>query len=129
MADVWEMAYFKTVARDGTGNWDGDGMNDADEFVVGTDPTNDASFPAAFIRLQETNVLVEFDAPAASGLGYDGMQRWYALQSDSSLPARAWASVPGFDRLVGDNSPHIHTNAGASSGLFYRLSIRLEPTP
>src|SRR5207245_10734441 len=43
MDDDWEMAYFGTLARDGTGDFDGDGMTDLQEFLAGTDPTNGGS--------------------------------------------------------------------------------------
>ena len=38
--DDWEFAYFGTLARDGTEDFDGDGHTDAEEFALGTDPTN-----------------------------------------------------------------------------------------
>src|SRR6185503_15204419 len=41
--DDWEMAYFSTLTRDGSGDFDGDGASDAQEFRAGTDPTNTGS--------------------------------------------------------------------------------------
>ena len=41
--DDWEVAYFNDLSRDGAGDFDGDGANDADEFRAGTDPTNTGS--------------------------------------------------------------------------------------
>jgi hypothetical protein len=43
IGDDWEMAYFSTLARDGSGDFDGDGASDRDEFRAGTNPANDAS--------------------------------------------------------------------------------------
>ncbi len=43
MEDDWEVAYFNTLARDGSGDFDNDGSNDRDEFRAGTSPANDAS--------------------------------------------------------------------------------------
>ena len=40
MPDWWELQYFGNLARDGTGDWDGDGLIDLAEFEYGTDPTN-----------------------------------------------------------------------------------------
>src|SRR5206468_7498342 len=40
MDDDWEMAYFGALSRDGTGDFDGDGQTDLQEFLAGTDPTN-----------------------------------------------------------------------------------------
>src|SRR5205823_4864053 len=33
-------SYFGTLARDGTGDFDGDGLSDLAEYLAGTDPTN-----------------------------------------------------------------------------------------
>jgi len=41
--DDWELAYFETLDRDGTGDWDEDGQTDRNEFAAGTDPTNEDS--------------------------------------------------------------------------------------
>ncbi len=41
--DDWELAYFETLDRDGSGDFDHDGATDGDEFRAGTDPRNDGS--------------------------------------------------------------------------------------
>ena len=38
MDDDWELAWFETLARDGTGDYDGDGISDLSEFQNDTDP-------------------------------------------------------------------------------------------
>src|SRR5436190_8182026 len=43
MDDDWEMAYFDTLDRDGSGDFDADGQTDWQEFRAGTDPTNAGS--------------------------------------------------------------------------------------
>ena len=39
MADAWELRYFGMLSRNGNGDFDGDGVSDRDEFLMGTDPT------------------------------------------------------------------------------------------
>lgn len=39
MDDAWEMANFGTLDRDGTGDFDGDGISDLQEYLDGSDPT------------------------------------------------------------------------------------------
>ncbi len=46
MLDSWEMTHFGTLDRDGTGDFDGDGISDLQEFLDGTDPTTDESAPS-----------------------------------------------------------------------------------
>jgi hypothetical protein len=38
MGDAWEMTHFETLDRDGTGDFDQDGLSDLDEFIYGTNP-------------------------------------------------------------------------------------------
>jgi PKD repeat protein len=40
MPDSWEIDYFLDTMRDGTGDFDDDGLNDFDEYLYGTDPTD-----------------------------------------------------------------------------------------
>ncbi|MCP4628060.1 MAG: hypothetical protein GY850_31755, partial [bacterium] len=39
MDDSWELVHFSSLERDGSGDLDGDGVTDLDEFLDGTDPT------------------------------------------------------------------------------------------
>ena len=39
LPDEWEFAHFGGLGRDGTGDFDGDGLSDFDEWRAGTDPT------------------------------------------------------------------------------------------
>jgi Chitobiase/beta-hexosaminidase C-terminal domain len=38
MADEWELLHFETLERDGSGDFDGDGISDLQEFLNGTNP-------------------------------------------------------------------------------------------
>uniref|UniRef100_UPI0040565000 right-handed parallel beta-helix repeat-containing protein n=1 Tax=Candidatus Electronema sp. TaxID=2698783 RepID=UPI0040565000 len=40
LPDFWEQQYFGDLSRDGSGDFDQDGLSDLDEFYQGTDPTN-----------------------------------------------------------------------------------------
>lgn len=43
MPDIWEADNFGTLLRDGSGDFDGDGFSDLNEYLAGTQPTNTAS--------------------------------------------------------------------------------------
>ena len=45
MADDWEITHFGSLERDGTEDFDGDGITDLNEFLYGTDPTQSDHAP------------------------------------------------------------------------------------
>ncbi|MGD8445125.1 MAG: hypothetical protein PVI94_16645, partial [Desulfobacterales bacterium] len=46
MLDAWEMQYFGSLDRDGTGDFDQDGISDLEEFLYGSDPTIEERAPS-----------------------------------------------------------------------------------
>src|SRR4029077_11612599 len=44
MADSWEMTNFGNLNQTATGDFDGDGVSNLDEFLDGTNPTSNGSF-------------------------------------------------------------------------------------
>ncbi|MBW2246855.1 MAG: hypothetical protein JRF62_06580, partial [Deltaproteobacteria bacterium] len=99
--DDWEMQYFGSLDRDGTGDFDGDGISDLDEYLNGTDPasSNAPSIPNivspqdAFeiTDLQPTLVIANSTDPDSDAVTYafevyenEAMINLVAGQSDVS---------------------------------------------
>jgi hypothetical protein len=94
MDDAWENTYFGNLSRNGTGDFDGDGLTDLQEFNAGTDPKVFASA----LRLQVVDTLptvLQFNATA---------NRLYTIEYKNSLSAPSWSLLhnepAGAARLV-----------------------------
>ena len=67
MPDEFELEYFKTLARDGLGDLDGDGFSDLREALAGTNPDdeNDTPDPITVFVDDDGNVSPELGTPEA----------------------------------------------------------------
>ena len=105
---------------------DGDGISNTNEYILGTSPVNAASvfalaiqqagaFTNSIIRYTNavtlwTNVIVgttnrveiSFLARKAEGTGYEGLVRFFALESTTNVDG-AWGSLAGYASLTGSN--------------------------
>jgi hypothetical protein len=89
MWDIWETNHFGNVAGTNfalvspTGDADGDGMNNRDEYNAGTNPTNALSLLNIVLTATNANVL---QFVAQTGLTY-------SVQYRTNLTAALWATV------------------------------------
>jgi hypothetical protein len=63
MTDAWELAHFGTLARDGSGDYDMDGVSDRDEFLAGTDPAKAGAPPVPVITAPLPGARVPVPGP------------------------------------------------------------------
>jgi len=62
--DWWEMKYFGNLIQTANGDYDGDGVDNLDEYLEGTDPTNPNSFdPRLYIQSVHGSVVASPDQP------------------------------------------------------------------
>ena len=106
MDDAWEQQYFGNLARDGSGDFDGDGVTDLQEFIAGTDPTT-----LRLTILSAGPTVLRFGAAA---------NRAYTVEYRNNLNAGSWTLMQnvaaGAARIVQmTNSPAGTTNR------FYRV--------
>lgn len=114
MDDAWETAFFGDLSRDGTGDQDGDGEKDYNEFISQTDPTDAKSKLRIRGELSESGpaLLVEWDA--VPGLEYE-------LQSNSALNPAEWTTVTTLTADAAQVSFAADLPGVGESAVFYRV--------
>lgn len=131
--DRWEDFHFgngdgiatsaERALQDGTGGGypisDGDGRDNLNEFVTGTDPNlNDA----IDIMIVGATNSVEFSVPAAAGPGYEFLSRRYQLLFSADLAD--WSTVVA--EGLADGTPLSYPIPDEPSRGFYRLALIIE---
>jgi hypothetical protein len=94
MADQWEITYFSNNLRDGTGDYDSDGLTDLQEFEAGTNPilkdTDGDGMPDGWEVQHGLNFLLNDAAADSDHDGYANLQEYLEggdpNSSDSPFP-------------------------------------------
>ena len=123
---AWQVRYFGSIdnsAAAGNVDADGDGMNNLQEFLAGTDPTNSASvLRITSVKIQGTNVLVTWTM---------GAGKTNALQVTSGGPGGSYATNGFADLVIISNTVGTVTNGvdqgGATSSATRYYRVRLVP--
>jgi hypothetical protein len=121
MDDSWEIDNFGNLDRDGSGDFDSDGLTDLKEFILGSDPKNAAS--GRPVTVKDTNGFhVTF--PTATG-------RTYTVLCRDNLEAGDWTTVANIPNgqsnpVQGTGAEITLTDTSATSGVarrFYRVQV------
>jgi hypothetical protein len=94
--------------------------------VAGTDPNAAGSPFKLQLVLLGAERRVSFTARRAEGAGYEGKQRYYALES-SAGPAGPWTGIDGFTNVLGDNQAVLFQAVNPAGPVFYRGRVWLQP--
>jgi hypothetical protein len=85
MPDSWEMAYFGTLARNGTGDFDNDGQTDLEEYLAGTNPADaNSNLKITSAIYNGSNFVLRFTAM---------MGRSYTVQYRNNLGSGTWLDL------------------------------------
>ena len=145
--ETWRFTHFGTTANTGSpadsGDPDGDSWTNGQEFILGTNP-NASNAAALIITPAGSDVTLTFLARQATGPGYDGLTRFYDVQTNASLdgsrimdrPSRLhqhrWQRSDRHDYPAGDE-PAVLLSSGrasavgsASSGSMGVVNVRNE---
>lgn len=124
VVDTWEYAKFATLANNNftTADRDGDTQTDYAEYLAGTDPFG--STPAFRLSLVKSgaSLLASHPTLLASGPGYYGRTRSYALQRKGNLAPGDWTTVITAPATGGTVQ---HSLTPPEPSQFYRVEILL----
>ncbi|MBN1671382.1 MAG: PQQ-binding-like beta-propeller repeat protein [Kiritimatiellae bacterium] len=127
MADSWENTYFGGTSQTNGGpldDKDGDGYLNLDEYVAGSDPTNEHDSFQIEIVVDGGQLVVRHPTLQATGTDYDGLDRYYGMEC-APYTTGTWSAVPGFTNRLGNNEPLAFTNTAPGTCTFYRVNTRL----
>jgi Tol biopolymer transport system component len=115
MADDWELAYFGSLGRDGTGDFDGDGHTDLQEFLAGTDPTNTGSIlrVLTITSLNGSTTILWSATPGKS----------YRVQCKTNVNDPGWTDLPGLVPATGSSASRVDDSGGLGGSKFYRVVL------
>jgi thermitase len=111
--DLWELAHFGNCRRDGSGDFDGDGLTDREEFILGTSPvlidTDGDGTPDGWEVLHGLDPLADDAAGDLDGDGFTNLEEFLAGSDPSDLsstppvlpvPALGWALAVALGSLL-----------------------------
>jgi hypothetical protein len=110
-----------------TENPDGDSLNNLQEYIAGTDPTNRNSCFSLAITNLTGQIIVRLPSIQASGSNYTGRTRYYDIEQRTNLLIGSWQPVTAYTGILANGSIIVYTNAIQDQAKFYRVKARLQP--
>lgn len=126
IADSWEVAnqLDPASAADALLDSDSDGFTNAAEYALGSNPAVAGTGPTINFATAGGNFTLTFTATAATGTGYDGLTRYYDVETSTNLST--WAGLAGYTEITGAGQPVTVTQPLSGGSRFYRLKVRLQ---
>jgi hypothetical protein len=106
---------------------DGDGVPTWAEYIAGTDPMEPLSRLVITVGSCNNQLIVTLPTVAA-GTQYEGLQRYYTIETATNLgPTPGWQAVAGCTGVRGEGQTVVWTNLAASPPGFFRAKVYLAP--
>ena len=125
LPDAWEVQRFGNLSANAS-SMNLNGQTALQNYVAGTDPNNSGSVLKLTSSLVGSNRVVSFMTIQAQGIGYEGRQRFYALES-SPTTIGPWQPVSGLTSIPGSNQLVTHQSVNQPTPIFYRGRVWLVP--
>ncbi len=116
--DAWELSYFGTLARDGSGDFDSDGMTDFQEYAAGTNPGSPSDRLEFLAITQAGQTTLEFRAVAG---------RTYTVQQADSLGSGTWRRLADVEAQPSSGPVVVIDPSPVAAARFYRVITPANP--
>ena len=127
LPDTWEKLHFGSPnATVGSVDTDGDGVSNLDEFLAGSSAVDGLSVSLIGIYAADQHPRLIFEALEASGPGYDGLRRYYTLETCTDLRTGVWQPIPGYEAVLGQGQTIDFSVDSDNQTVNYRTSMWLE---
>ncbi len=110
-----------------TADPDGDGITNAAEYIFGSVPLVAEPSPSPVVSVSGNQTSLSFTAKAASGPGYSGLTRHYAIETTDTLDSASWLPIAGYSDIVATGQSVNYQAAATGPHQFYRLTVSLKP--
>ncbi len=126
--DSWELAHLGSNNANLNLDSDGDGVSDLAEYTLGTNPKDASDSFHLEVTTDTDEVQVSFKAMPAAGVGYEGMQRFYSLDSMTDLNSGNWTPLPNLSRVPASGQTVVYRepSTGTNTPNFFRARVWLE---
>jgi hypothetical protein len=109
-----------------TANPDGDDLNNLQEYIAGTNPTNPNSCFSLGITNMVGQIIVSVPSIQATGSNYTSKSRYYDIEQRTNLLFGAWQLVPLYGHIFGNGSIITCTSVTQDQAKFYRAKVLLQ---
>jgi hypothetical protein len=124
LPDTWEMLHFGNL-NTSAATVNLNGQTALQNYVAGTTPGNSNNVFKLTSSLSGSNRVVSFPATEAQGVGYEGKQRYYSLESSPS-PTGPWVTVGAMANILGAGQTVTHQTTNQPAPAFYRGRVWLQ---
>lgn len=119
--DSWENSYFGDLKASAEADDDGDGINNQDEYIAGTDPTSASSHLGEGHSFDTSQGKLDLNLSITNT---SAGRRYTLLFSEDLGVSSSWTPVPGQENLTGNGSTMTFSVDGAAAG-FYKIKVEL----
>ncbi len=106
---------------------DGDSVSNDREYIFGTPPKTSAPDPMPSISFDGQFIALTFVARSATGAGYSGLVRHYAIETTEDVSAGPWTPVPLFSDVIATGQTITFLMTPGLDRTFCRLRVWLTP--